>query len=78
MKAIVTHKKQWIIKALLIIGLGFISNFAMAQVDPTYSLPGDSGGLTVYNVQNMSFGAFSIGGAGGTVVISTNPRLMSF
>ena len=64
--------KQWIIKTILVMGLGFISNFSMAQIDPTDSLPGDPGGMTVYTVQNMSFGAFSIGGAGGTVIVSTS------
>jgi len=47
-------------------------NAAFAQVDPTDSLPGDPGALTIYNVQNMSFGAFSIGNSGGTVVISNS------
>ena len=38
--------------------------------NPTDSLPGDPGALAVYNVQNLSFGAFTHGGSGGTVVIS--------
>ncbi len=50
--------------------LGFVSMFAAAQGNPTDSLPGDPGALSVYTVQNMSFGAFSNGPSGGTVVIS--------
>jgi hypothetical protein len=72
MEAIVIHRKQWIIKTLLIISLGFISISSFAQGDPTDSIPGDPGGITVYTVQNMSFGAFSNGCTGGTVIISTN------
>jgi len=56
----------------MVTGLCFITSFACAQVDPTDSLPGDPGAITVYNVQNMSFGAFSTGSTGGSVIISTN------
>ncbi|HMK03338.1 MAG TPA: DUF4402 domain-containing protein [Ferruginibacter sp.] len=72
MKAIVIYKRHWAIKILLLIGLGFISATACAQIDPTDSIPGDPGAIIVYTVQNMSFGAFSIGSAGGTVIISTS------
>ena len=72
MKAIVINKKHWIIKTFLIIGLVLISVFSFAQTDPTDSIPGDPGGITVYTVQNMSFGAFSNGSSGGTVIVSTN------
>jgi Domain of unknown function (DUF4402) len=61
-----------LLKILLVVGLGFMSNAAFAQIDPTDSLPGDPGALTVYTVQHMSFGAFSIGNSGGTVVIANN------
>lgn len=64
--------KITVIKILLVVGLGFISNAVFAQIDPTDSLPGDPGALTIYTVQNMSFGAFSIGNSGGTVVISNS------
>ncbi|MEP7237091.1 MAG: DUF4402 domain-containing protein [Ferruginibacter sp.] len=64
--------KILVIKILLVIGLGFMGSAAFAQIDPTDSLPGDPGGLTIYTVQNMSFGAFSIGNSGGTVAISNN------
>ena len=66
------HRKKWIIKTLLVIALGFISVYSFAQTDPTDSIPGDPGALSVYTVQNMSFGAFSIGSTGGTVIISNN------
>ncbi len=66
------HIKQWTLKTLLTLAMGFISFIALAQIDPTDSLPGDPGALSVYTVQNMSFGAFSAGNTGGTVIISTN------
>lgn len=72
MKTIAINKKQWIIKTLLVIISGFISVFSYAQVDPTDTIPGDPGAISVYTVQNMSFGAFSNGVTGGTVIISTN------
>ena len=64
--------KALFIKILLVIGLGFMGNAAFAQTDPTDSLPGDPGSITVYTVQHLSFGAFSIGNSGGTVVIANN------
>jgi Domain of unknown function (DUF4402) len=72
MKRIITHKKQWVLKTILVIGLGFISMLSFGQTDPTDTIPGDPGGISVYPVQNMSFGAFSNGGSGGSVIISTN------
>jgi hypothetical protein len=69
MEASVIHKKQWILKTLLVIVLGFISVSSFAQIDPSDTIPDDPGGITVYTVQNMSFGAFSAG-TGGTVIIS--------
>jgi hypothetical protein len=72
METTIIHKKQWIIKTLLVIIVGFISFSAFAQTDPTDSIPGDPGGITVYTVQNMSFGAFTIGSTGGSVIISTD------
>ena len=59
-----------LLKILLAVGLGFMSNAVFAQ-DPTDSLPSDPA-LTIYTVQHMSFGAFSIGNSGGTVVIANN------
>jgi hypothetical protein len=72
MSTLFIYTKQWIIKAFLLTGLCFISSIAFAQTDPTDSLPGDPGALTIYTVQHMSFGAFSIGNSGGTVVITSN------
>lgn len=63
--------KRWIIKPLLAIALSFISIISFAQT-PTDSLPGDPGAITVYTVQNMSFGAFSQGAGGGTLVLSNS------
>jgi hypothetical protein len=63
--------KKWqnIIKILMIITLLSKSLLSFAQV-PTDSLPGDPGAISVYTVQNMSFGAFSPGATGGTVAIT--------
>jgi Domain of unknown function (DUF4402) len=69
MKASGIHNKHWFSKSLLVSGLFFISIFSYAQTD---TLPDDPGGLTIYPVQNMNFGAFSIGNTGGTVIISNN------
>lgn len=69
MQANVTNNNQWVIKTLLVTIFGFLSACSFAQTD---SLPGDPGALTVYTVQNLSFGAFSAGSSGGTVVISTD------
>ncbi len=69
MRSIGAHIKPWIIKILLITALSCASDYSYAQTD---SIPPDPGALTVYLVQNMSFGAFSTGGAGGTVIISPN------
>lgn len=72
MEPVTVNKKQWIIKAFLVTGTVFFSVFSFAQINPTDSLPGDPGGISVYTVQNMSFGSFSTGSNGGTVIISTN------
>lgn len=37
---------------------------------PTDTLPGDPGGLYVYTVQNLSFGAFAHGNTGGSITVS--------
>jgi hypothetical protein len=39
---------------------------------PTDSFPKDPGGISVYTIQNLSFGAFSRGNNGGTISISTS------
>jgi hypothetical protein len=69
MEAIVIHIKQWIIKTLLVMVLGCISICSIAQTD---TIPPDPGAIIVYNVQNLNFGAFTIGSTGGTVIIATN------
>ena len=66
----IAHKRQWLMKTLFVILISFTSVFCFGQ--PTDSLPGDPGGISVYPVQNMSFGAFSTGNTGGTIIISTN------
>jgi hypothetical protein len=72
MEALPIHKKQWIIKTLLSAVWGLLSIVSFAQVNPTDSIPHDPGGIQVYPVQNMSFGAFSTGSTGGTVIISNS------
>jgi len=62
-------KRQGSKKYLFILLLCGISVMSYAQT-PTDSLPGDPGALAVFNVQNMSFGAFSHGGSGGTIAIA--------
>jgi hypothetical protein len=58
-------------KWLFITVLSFLSFYANAQ-DPTDSLPGDPGAISVYSMQNLSFGAFTLGSSGGTIVIATS------
>ena len=72
MKASAQHIKKLIIKICLVTIVMFISIFSFAQVDPTDSIPGDPGAITVYPVQNMSFGAFTNSSSGGSVIISPN------
>jgi hypothetical protein len=72
MKAIRIIIRQYHRKALLAVILGFISMGSHAQIDPTDSLPDDPGAISVSTVQHMSFGAFSNGGTGGTLTVSTS------
>ncbi len=58
------------IKCILILALYTVSQVANAQGDPTDSIPGDPGGISVMNVQGLHFGAFSHGPSGGSVSIS--------
>ena len=69
MKAIFIKPPKWIIRTLFVLLLGSIPAFSFSQGDPTDSLPDDPGGISVYTVQNMSFGAFSVGSAGGTIMV---------
>ena len=60
-----------IVRILLMATFVLLSTASLGQGGPTDSIPGDPGALSVYNVQNMAFGAFSHGAAGGTVRISS-------
>lgn len=66
------HINRWVTKILLIAGLLFTCNVVFAQTNPIDSIPSNLSALTIYRVQNMSFGAFSIGNTGGTVAISNS------
>jgi len=66
------HKKRLVGKAFFVLILSLVSHFSFAQIDPTDSLPGDPGGLTAYTIQNLNFGAFTLGSSGGTVIISSS------
>jgi hypothetical protein len=58
------------IRCLFMLLFSSMAVLSYGQGVPTDSLPGDPGALSVYNVQNMAFGAFSHGTIGGTVMIS--------
>lgn len=64
-------KKQTLIRFLFVNALAFASLFCYAQT-PTDSLPGDPGGLYVYTIQNLAFGAFYHGNTGGSVIIEND------
>ncbi len=53
-------------KTALAVMLCLLSFISKAQVD---SLPGDPGVIKAYTIQNMHFGSFSAGNAGGTLTI---------
>lgn len=64
-------------KYFLLFWLGLVSLTVQAQ-DPTDSIPGDPGALSVYSIQDLQFGAFSTGASGGSVTISpTGTRSVS-
>lgn len=71
MKTITMKRRQWIKRPLFILILGFISVFSFAQ-NPTDTIPQDPGAMSVYTIQNLSFGAFSHGNTGGNVIISNS------
>jgi hypothetical protein len=64
-------KKRTFIKFLFVTALAFTSLFCYAQT-PTDTLPGDPGGLYVYTIQNLAFGAFYHGNTGGTIIIGND------
>ena len=53
---------------VLVLSSAYIVSFGQ---NPTDSFPRDPGSISVYTIQNMSFGAFSPGSTGGTISIST-------
>jgi hypothetical protein len=63
--------RKLLMKFLFVNVLIFTSIFCYAQT-PTDSLPGDPGGLYVYTIQNLSFGAFYHGNTGGTVMLAAD------
>jgi hypothetical protein len=67
MKTITMKLRPCIKRSLFVLLLGVICISSFAQTD---SLPPDPGAISVYTVQNLSFGAFSHGNSGGTVGIS--------
>ena len=67
----IMKKRLWIIKILMVILLCSKSLLSLAQL-PTDTLPPDPGAISVYTVQNMSFGAFAHQNVGGTVTISNS------
>ncbi|MDB5222621.1 MAG: hypothetical protein JWN83_1288 [Chitinophagaceae bacterium] len=64
-------RKRIIIKFLFVTALAFTSLFCYSQT-PTDSLPGDPGGLYVYTIQNLAFGAFYHGNTGGTIIVAND------
>jgi hypothetical protein len=60
-----------LVKITLILALSTVAQIVNAQGDPTDSIPGDPGGISVETVQGLHFGAFSHGPTGGSVSINT-------
>ncbi len=69
MKTGTNHTHHCIITWFLFLVFSLICFTSTAQT-PTDTLPDDPG-ITVYTLQNMSFGAFHPGAGGGTVTINT-------
>jgi hypothetical protein len=59
----------FLIVLILTFSTSWMKSFAQ---NPTDTFPRDPGSITVYTVQNMSFGAFTQGTSGGTISISTS------
>jgi hypothetical protein len=64
-------KRKVLIRFLFVSAFALTSLLCHAQT-PTDTLPGDPGGLYVYTIQNLSFGAFYHGNTGGTVIIESD------
>jgi len=72
-RVILKISSPWLKRFILAIALVVAAaTNADAQTNPTDSVPPDPGAITVYTMQNMSFGAFSNGSSGGTISIGTN------
>lgn len=65
------HNKNWLVNLLVAFALTLVCVTGYGQT-PTDDLPPDPGALAVSTVQNMKFGAFYLGNAGGTVTIGNN------
>lgn len=63
--------RKVLIRFVFVNAFAFTSVFCYAQT-PTDTLPGDPGGLYVYTIQNLAFGAFYHGNTGGTVMIASD------
>ena len=64
-------KCNWFIRIKMVTVFTVLSLFCYAQM-PTDSLPGDPANLSVYTIQQISFGAFSHGSTGGTLSIAND------
>jgi hypothetical protein len=62
---------NWRIKFLLLALVSCVTKITYAQT-PTTGVPGDPGGIYVYNLQDLSFGTFTVGKEGGSVTIAPN------
>ena len=57
---------------LLFVILLILGSFCTFAQNPTDSIPVDPGAISIYTIQNMSFGGFSQGVSGGTVIIAND------
>lgn len=64
-------KRRLILITVWLLTLSSIYIDSLAQ-NPTDTFPRDPGSISVYTVQNLSFGAFSPGANGGTISIAAN------
>jgi hypothetical protein len=66
------RRQKWVERVLLLmVLLCALPALSYAQ-NPADSLPGDPAAIAIYTVQDMSFGAFSTSGSGGTVTVSNS------
>lgn len=64
------NRAKWHIR-LLIASILMLTGYCSFGQGPTDSLPGDPGAISVYTIQDLSFGAFTQGATGGTVIVNT-------